>query len=78
MPNTATSEFVAYDRAGAIAVAATAHPYAAGAPVPAFLSGVIVVSTSTSTTAQIRVASEVAASAVTVKAGSFLRWSRVR
>lgn len=77
VPNTATADFIAYDRTGAGVVAATAHPYAAGNPVPAFLSGTLVVASTTTTACQVRIQSEIASSAVTAKAGSHLTWQRI-
>ena len=76
-PSSATAMAYAIDRAGGGFQSATASPYSGGNPHPIMVDGFLVVTTTTTAAMTVQVRSEIAASAVTVKARSFLSWRKV-
>lgn len=76
-PNSATTEAIARQPAGTAAKAASTGVPSTTQSWPGFISGEIEMGASPSGSVQVTLASEVAASAVTMKAGSFLRYREV-
>lgn len=76
-PSSATALAIQLDRAGGTWHATTGSPYAGGAPWPVFLDGAITVTVTTTTPITVQVRSEIGASEVSVKAGSWLSWRKI-